>query len=101
MEEESGDEMLGPCPGWLRPPLLFPDMSAYDGCMTILLDNGTIVSQVRIGDTNTPDVSSQSGVVHSTCLEYKQIASSYIDEVVWAILWGTSALLHSGVQHVG
>ena len=64
------DEALGPCPGqrismnvtiviftftncfmytlysgWLRPPVIFPSESVYDGCMTILLSNGSIVAQ--------------------------------------------------------
>ena len=31
--------------GWLRPPVIFPSESVYDGCMTILLSNGSIVAQ--------------------------------------------------------
>merc|ERR1719460_1869969 len=47
------DEAMGPCPGWLRPPVIFPSESVYDGCMTILLSNGSIVAQ--------------SGVVFASC----------------------------------
>ena len=54
-EPEDRDEPLGPCPGWLRPPVAFPAMSVYDGCMTILLSNGSIVAQ--------------SGVVYDYCLQ--------------------------------
>ena len=43
--------------GWLRPPVVYPPASVYDGCMTILLSNGSIVSQ--------------SGVVYQHCLEQK------------------------------
>ena len=34
---KTGWFQIGPCPGWLRPPLVFPDVSPYDGCMTVLL----------------------------------------------------------------
>ena len=54
-EPEDGDERLGPCPGWLRPPIMFPALSVYDGCMTIILSNGSIVAQ--------------SGVVYDYCLQ--------------------------------
>ncbi len=67
-EEYSEDEEMGTCPGWLRPPRLtsatlwykiklltrvfsyrtYPETSIYDGCMTILLTNGTVVSQNAI-----------------------------------------------------
>ena len=35
--ERKLNKQIGPCPGWLRPPLVFPDVSPYDGCMTVLL----------------------------------------------------------------
>ena len=54
-EPEDRDEPVGPCPGWLRPPIIFPAMSVYDGCMTIILSNGSIVAQ--------------SGVVYDYCLQ--------------------------------
>ena len=52
--------------GWLRPPLIFPGVSVYDGCMTILLSDGTIVAQ--------------SGVVYETCLQYEGQAPEYVQE---------------------
>ena len=72
-DPEDQDEPMGPCPGkcyyfdrlikvylgWLRPPVIFPAVSVYDGCMTILLSNGSIVAQ--------------SGVVYDTCLELQVI----------------------------
>ena len=31
--------------GWIRPPIIFSAKSVYDGCITIILSNGTIVAQ--------------------------------------------------------
>ena len=31
--------------GWIRPPIVFSAQSVYDGCITIILSNGTIVAQ--------------------------------------------------------
>ena len=65
-EEGSLDEKLGPCPGWKREPKSYgvggtnntTGSSLYDGCMTIILSNGAVVSQ--------------NAVVLSQCLEYKK-----------------------------
>ena len=65
-EEDSLDELLGPCPGWRRPPKQYGvggsgsntiGSSIYDGCMTIVLSNASIVSQ--------------NAIVFSQCLKYK------------------------------
>ena len=64
-EDGSLDEKLGPCPGWKREPKSYGvggtnntmGKSLYDGCMTIILSNGAVVSQ--------------NAVVLSQCLEYK------------------------------
>ena len=64
-EDGSLDEKLGPCPGWKRAPKSYGvgganntiGSSLYDGCMTIILSNGAVVSQ--------------NAVVLSQCLEYK------------------------------
>ena len=64
-EDGSLDEKLGPCPGWKREPKSYGvsgtnntfGSSLYDGCMTIILSNGAVVSQ--------------NAVVLSQCLEYK------------------------------
>ena len=45
---------------------MFPSISVYDGCMTIKLSDGAIVSQ--------------SGVVYSTCLKYKGQAPDYVED---------------------
>ena len=46
---------------------MYPAVSVYDGCMTIKLSNGTIVSQ--------------SGVVYSNCLQYHGQAPDYVHQV--------------------
>ena len=65
-EEDSLDELLGPCPGWRRPPKQYGvggsgsntiGSSLYDGCMTIVLSNASIISQ--------------NAIVFSQCLKYK------------------------------
>ena len=65
-EEDSLDEPLGPCPGWRRTPRQYgvdgsggstTGISIYDGCMTIVLSNASIVSQ--------------NAIVFSQCLKYK------------------------------
>ena len=63
-EEDSQDEPLGPCPGWKREPKKYgvgsggtAGHSLYDACMTIVLSNGTVVSQ--------------NAVVYTQCIEYK------------------------------
>ena len=73
---------IGPCPGWLRPPLVFPDVSPYDGCMTVLLqvimdDDGKTNWLINSYFQNGTIVS-QSGIVHSTCVSYQPKASDYI-----------------------
>ena len=57
----------------MRPPVIFPAVSVYDGCMTILLSNGSIVAQ--------------SGVVYDTCLEL-QVIHMYIYPVYCHVLQG-------------
>ena len=46
--------------------MVFPGISLYDGCMSIVLTDGQVVSQ--------------SGVVYSTCLEYQGKAPAYVEE---------------------
>ena len=64
-EEDSQDESLGPCPGWKRPAKKYGSgqsrrehkyTTLYDGCMTIVLTNGSVVSQ--------------NAVIFKQCLEY-------------------------------
>lgn len=69
-ERDSLDETLGRCPGWKRAAKAFgPGLPAqgnllvkslYDGCMTVVLYNGTIVSQ--------------NAVVFEECLRYRKTA---------------------------
>ena len=65
-EEDSLDELLGPCPGWRRAPKQYGvsrtgsnvvGSSIYDGCMTIVLSNASVISQ--------------NAIVFSQCLKYK------------------------------
>ena len=63
-EEGSLDELLGSCPGWRRSPKKYgvgvsgitTGTSLYDGCMTIILSNGSVISQ--------------NAIVFSQCLKY-------------------------------
>ena len=74
-EEGSLDEILGSCPGWKRSAKRYGvggsdntiGSSLYDGCMTIILSNGSVISQ--------------NAVVLSQCLEYKTgtLSSSIFD----------------------
>ena len=45
---------------------MFPSISVYDGCMTILLSDDSIVAQ--------------SGVVYSNCLQYQGQAPDYVEQ---------------------
>ena len=63
-EEDSQDEPLGSCPGWKREGKTYgvgsdgtTGNSLYDACMTIVLSNGTVVSQ--------------NAVVYTQCIDYK------------------------------
>ena len=74
-EEGSLDELLGSCPGWRRSPKKYgvggsgitTGTTLYDGCMTIILSNGSVISQ--------------NAIVFSQCLKYQSgtMPSTYFD----------------------
>eukprot|EP00088_Acartia_fossae_P034849 TRINITY_DN35827_c0_g1_i2.p1 TRINITY_DN35827_c0_g1~~TRINITY_DN35827_c0_g1_i2.p1 ORF type:complete len:200 (-),score=13.95 TRINITY_DN35827_c0_g1_i2:17-580(-) len=66
-DESSQDEKLGPCPGWLRPPVVYPASSVYDGCISILDSEGRIKVQ--------------GGIVHSLCQKYENM-TDYVENLI-------------------
>ena len=80
-EEDSLDELLGSCPGWRRSPKQYgvgssgitTGSSLYDGCMTIILSNGSVISQNAIVFSQC--LKYQSGTLPSTLFDIFRIAS--------------------------
>ncbi|XP_023324440.1 uncharacterized protein LOC111698356 isoform X2 [Eurytemora carolleeae] len=66
VEVDSQDEIMGPCPGWLRPPVLYPSYSVYDGCISILDRNGSILTQ--------------GGILYSLCKQYQNMPG-YVQQI--------------------